>query len=492
MCATASTDATANPPSRAVMLKKLALSAGPMILLQLLQQVVVTLATQRVGRTFGSEALAGVSLGLLTFNLFGLMLIIAPMQALDTVAPQAFGAGNLEQVGIACQRAVGFALLLLVPVAVLLWSHAEQILIALGQEPAVAAFATRYLLALSPALPVLAVFESARRFLYAQEQPLPPLQACLVGVVAYFAWIEIGLAATSDPVGAAIAIVCTHLTMLVALLLLLAFRRPHEPKTWPGVPFVTGWRLRAVVCDRRANLRFAKLTASAAVVMTEWLFWEFTCFWVGRLGAVPLAVHSIAYSLVPLCFMLPYGMSMTLSNLVGNALGAGQVARARREAGAAFTLGCVVTAVYATAIFLTGPSIVRLYTSDEAVVDGAAAVWPMVCALLFLDAGFAMCSGVCRALGVQNRAAVCVLVFLWGVGTPVIATRGDSVLAVWTATPVVYALLDVALALSAVCVSWQRVARDISAAQSLTAHAATQPSEMVEVAPPPEPEPGKV
>ena len=84
------------------MLKKLALSAGPMILLQLLQQVVVTLATQRVGRTFGSEALAGVSLGLLTFNLFGLMLIIAPMQALDTVAPQAFGAGNLEQVGIAC------------------------------------------------------------------------------------------------------------------------------------------------------------------------------------------------------------------------------------------------------------------------------------------------------------------------------------------------------------------------------------------------------
>ena len=103
-----------------------------------------------------------------------------------------------------------------------------------------------------------------------------------------------------------------------------------------------------------------------------------------------------------------------------------------------------------------------------------------------------MCSGVCRALGVQNRAAVCVLVFLWGVGTPVIATRGDSVLAVWTATPVVYALLDIALALSAVCVSWQRVARDISAAQSLTAHAATQPSEMVEVAPPPEPEPGKV
>ena len=85
------------------------------------------------------------------------------------------------------------------------------------------------------------------------------------------------------------------------------------------------------------------------------------------------------------------------------------------------------------------------------------------------------------------------LVFLWGVGTPVIATRGDSVLAVWTATPIVYALLDVALALSAVCVSWQRVARDISAAQSLTAHAATpQPSEMVEVAPPPEPEPGKV
>ena len=108
---------------------------------------------------------------------------------------------------------VGFALLLLVPVAVLLWSHAEQIRIALGRgrrSPRL----RRATSSPSPALPVLAVFESARRFLYAQEQPLPPLQACLVGVVAYFAWIEIGLAATSDPVGAAIAIVCTHLTML--------------------------------------------------------------------------------------------------------------------------------------------------------------------------------------------------------------------------------------------------------------------------------------
>ena len=36
--------------------------------------------------------------------------------------------------------------------------------------------------------------------------------------------------------------------------------------------------------------------------------------------------------------------------------------------------------------------------------DGAAAVWPMVCALLFLDAGFAMCSGVCvcRWPGIRN------------------------------------------------------------------------------------------
>ena len=63
----------------------------------------------------------------------------------------------------------------------------------------------------------------------------------------------------------------------------------------------------------------------------------------------------------------------------------------------------------------------------------------------------------------------------------------------WTAAEIHVHTTTACLALSAVCVSWQRVARDISAAQSLTAHAATpQPAEMVEVAPPPEPEPGKV
>jgi len=46
-------------------------------------------------------------------------------------------------------------------------------------------------------------------------------------------------------------------------------------------------------------------------------FWEANCFIAGRFGVLPFAVHSIAYQILPLCYMLPLGFSMGLSVRMG-------------------------------------------------------------------------------------------------------------------------------------------------------------------------------
>ena len=181
----------AKPSTYRSALADLGRSTVPMILVQVSQQIVSSITVMRAGSEFGTAALAATALGLLTFNLFGLMLVMTPMQALDTVAPREWGAANHAEVGIACQRAFIFAMVITVPAAAA-WSHAEVILVALGQvtpipsdpprinptaeteslsscqDAEVASLAAAILIRLVPVLPALAAFESARRLLYAQ------------------------------------------------------------------------------------------------------------------------------------------------------------------------------------------------------------------------------------------------------------------------------------------------------------------------------------
>ena len=61
--------------------------------------------------------------------------------------------------------------------------------------------------------------------------------------------------------GGGTALAFTHLTMLMVLLLHLRIAPPHDPSTWPGL------RPLAVLRDKRANLRFAWLSAAALGVL---------------------------------------------------------------------------------------------------------------------------------------------------------------------------------------------------------------------------------
>eukprot|EP00040_Diaphanoeca_grandis_P025806 m.143559 g.143559 ORF g.143559 m.143559 type:complete len:132 (-) comp30322_c0_seq2:1081-1476(-) len=57
-----------------------------------------------VGKQFGSEALAAMSLANLSGNLTGLSFIFGVLSALDTLAPQAVGAGRIHEIGLLCVR----------------------------------------------------------------------------------------------------------------------------------------------------------------------------------------------------------------------------------------------------------------------------------------------------------------------------------------------------------------------------------------------------
>ena len=159
----------------------------PIIAVQLAEYIILAWTTAYIGRAFGEVALAGTSLGFMTFNL-GFSLQRSFILALDTQAPQAFGAGRLAGVGAAVQRAALCALLLSFVVGPSMW-FASPLLLWLGQPPETVEFACIYLKCLSMTLPVHALFDSLARFLWAQATLWPPLAAAGAGLVAQALWM---------------------------------------------------------------------------------------------------------------------------------------------------------------------------------------------------------------------------------------------------------------------------------------------------------------
>ena len=434
-------------------------SIVPMILVQCCILFINVITTMHLGK--GDTAwLAGASLGGLVFNVFGLMLVVAPMTALDTVAPQAWGAGHRAEVGLSTQRAFITAILFLLP-AMALWSYAEDILLALGQPPRASELAASYLQVLLPALPIQAVFESSRRFLYAQSIRWPPLLAAAIGTALHPLWLTL-LVDRIGFTGGPLAILCTHTVFMLLLLSYILLVRPHHPSSWPGV------RPIALIRDRRACMRFLTLSLAGLLALSEWLFWEVVCFRAGRFGRVPLAVHGTAYSIVPLAFMVPLGLSIGVSNAVGQLLGAGQVAKAKRLAMLSMALGVGLVCLVSASVFLARDPIVGGYTSDDEVIEGARRIWPWLFVDLFFDGAFALLSGLGRGLGLQRRTSACIVLCLWPIGVPLVFVA-PSLEAIWMVMPAIYLALDLSVGICCACADWAKIAEAIKQAAPLAA-----------------------
>jgi MATE family multidrug resistance protein len=100
-------------------------------------------------------------------NVTGFSLVLGLLGALDTLCGQAWGARNYRALGVTLQKAVVTTLATSLAVC-LLWAHMEWLMLAVGQQPRIAAGAARFLLLATPALMFAGMFECIKRYLMAQ------------------------------------------------------------------------------------------------------------------------------------------------------------------------------------------------------------------------------------------------------------------------------------------------------------------------------------
>ncbi|MCC6641635.1 MAG: MATE family efflux transporter [Deltaproteobacteria bacterium] len=392
----------------------------------MLMGIVDTLFVGRVG----VDALAALSLG--NAFLYGTLLIGQGLVlGIDPLVTQAHGAADGRATALALQRGLvvsGFVTLL---VSLALW-FTEPVLVALGQEPALAEAAGGYIDVQIPTIGALYAYLALRSYLQGRGIVRPALVAMLLANVTnvLFNWVlvfgHLGMPALGLR-GSGIATALSRLVLVAALVGLVWAGRLHDG-AW------TQWSRAAL--DRAALRRILAYGLPIALQMgfEVWAFSAATLL-AGRLGAASVAAHTIALNLASFSFMMPLGIAQAACTRVGNLVGAGRSEAASHAARVAIGLGAAVMACWAL-VFVTLRSVLPgLYTPDAAVIGLAATILPIAGAFQIFDGVQVVAAGALRAIGDTRPAAVLNFAGYWLVALPLAAwltvREGAGLTAIW-------------------------------------------------------------
>eukprot|EP00878_Enallax_costatus_P028505 GHUV01030793.1.p2 GENE.GHUV01030793.1~~GHUV01030793.1.p2 ORF type:complete len:186 (-),score=14.88 GHUV01030793.1:273-830(-) len=168
----------------------------------------------------------------------GLSLAYGLSAGMETLCGQAYGAGVYKRVGVILQRALLVCWTVCIVVAVL-WSQSHSVLVQLGQQPDIAALASRYLIFCIPCLFLTVAIECIRKYLQSQRavKPAMAIAAVTLGVSPLFFWLLVEkLSMGLD--GAALAFVTCQATTLAGLVGYVVYRsyklQGKKEQTWGG------------------------------------------------------------------------------------------------------------------------------------------------------------------------------------------------------------------------------------------------------------------
>lgn len=401
--------------------------AWPMVLTNLGQTAMTTTDVMMMGR-LGPDALAAGTLGAnLYFSpmIFGLGLILAvsPMIAFELGRKR----HSVRDVRRTVRQGLWIATLVALPIWLLLW-HSQEILLAMGQRPDLAADAGAYVGAMQWAVLPFYGFIVLRSFISALERPGWALVIVFaaVGVNALLNWClmfgNLGFPAWGL-FGAGVTTTFASLFMFAGMAAVVMLERQFRRYRLFGRFWRADWpRFRELV---RLGLPIA------GILTFEVTIFNAAALLMGLIDAVSLAAHAIAIQVASISFMVPMGISQAATVRVGRAFGAGDRDGASLSGWTAFVMGVGFMALMALVMLLLPRLLIVAFVDLDAPVNGPVvelAITFLALAALFqiADGAQAVAGGMLR--GLQDTAVPMVMaaVGYWGVGLPL-----GVVLAFW-------------------------------------------------------------
>lgn len=311
--------------------------AGPLILTQLAQMAVGVTDTTMLAR-FSTTALAGAVLGNTLFY-FCWILGSGPTAAVSPIIAQTLGADptNTREVRTAVRMGFWSVVMVSAPLMVFLW-FAKPLLILLGQTPALADAASRFVVPLSFGLPFSLGFQVLRNYSTALSKPNASLIVVVITVFVnalldyalifgHFGAPRLGLMGSGLASATSFALSFTAMLVVVRL----------TPKLHKYRIFVDALTPRWEVLK---EIYVLGLPIGFTMLFEATLFFS-SNFIMGHLGKDVLAAHVVSLNIPSVTFMVPLGIAMAATVRVGLAAGANDNEAVRRAGWAAIATAAV-------------------------------------------------------------------------------------------------------------------------------------------------------
>jgi len=386
--------AEATPPAAAgPVLPQLARLAAPIVLASMVQTSHQLINTFWVGR-LGAEAVAAVSA---SFPVIFLVISLGSGLSIagSILAAQYTGARDTAMISrVAGQTLTVTAVIALVLTAAGLWS-APKLLRLMGIAPPVFDAAVSYLrIAFSGIVLVFgfSMYESLMRAVGDAKRPMY-LVGCgvLINVVLdpllIFGWGPVP--ALGVPGAACATLIAQSVCAGVGLRLLFSAR------------FGLQLAARDLVPDRALIARVVRLGIPASLTQAiQALSISTVTALVAGFGTLALAAYGIGFRVLTFTIIPALGISIAASIMVGQSIGAGDIARAERVSRVAVTLSVALFCCASVVVALGAAGIVRVFAPDDpALVDAGAEVLHWM-ALSFVFSGVQLAlSGTFRGAG---------------------------------------------------------------------------------------------
>ncbi|CAA3018294.1 DETOXIFICATION 53 [Olea europaea subsp. europaea] len=340
--------------------------------------------------------LAGGSLAVGFANITGFSVMKGLCTGMDPICCQAFGARRWSVLSQTYIKTVLLLLLASIPVA-LLWLNVEPVFHRLGQDRTITKIARGYLLISLPELFTHANLVPLRTFLRTQGLNSPnTIVATCVSIlhlpITYLLVTYLNLRVK----GIALASVIYSINVNIGLILYLFFSKVAI-KPWNGASlssiFQGWWPLLSLALP------------SLCSVCLEWWWYEIIMFLSGLLSNPEscVAAMGILIQTTGTLYVFPFALSLSISQRVGNELGAGEPERAQL----AVMIGICIGLAYGISAF--GLSIAfkslwgKLFTKEPQVLALISAALPI---LGLAEIGNASQTAACGALTGSARPKV--------------------------------------------------------------------------------------
>ena len=457
--------------------------ALPTVAVQFYTHIIFPITASYVGRNLSTDDMAAFSLASLSGNLTCISIIIGTLSASETLQPRAFAVRDYEKVGVLALRGFIMCLVMLSIPVTFLMTCVVPIYEWLGQDPNVSMLSNQWIHAYIWSVPFILCFRVIQRFLASQSIVLPcvigaSISSLIVHPLLLRFWIT-----NFEFEGSAMSIVMTQSIQLILTILYVKYTKSYVEGTWSGI---NNWRVWKKVFDRKGLMTYASLSLGGVFSLSEWWYWECICFVAGRLGVIPLCVHSVTYQILPLVYMIPLGISIGFSVRIGQLL---PVNVEKAKTLTVFTMLTVIMIALAVTSFLyyNEEWIVSLFTKDESVKEGCRLIWPHVCMYMLGSYIFCLNCGILRALGLQWRMGMTIVIVFWCFSLPSIIyfciyriediqddyyredsypTGLDGLVTMWEIFFWSYIVVDIGLILCYTTVDWNEIGKQ--AALSMT------------------------